>query len=367
MSWLPIYFLPNVKLEVAIEACSICLAPAHDERVTYERSATPNFDALLRRFSTNFGEHFTPAVLFIKEDAPEALRSVDILAGFRDALVASTVPLSRSWAMDRRQPRGLMFSEYLDIYPWNLDKNNEYMICSTPAAGGLHEVSAFHGQSSPALFRQSLNAFDIDWPVLDAILPRWNTWAISPNNDWSQTALFRSLNMANAAARMPGGRDITLHDIGRQVALWISAFEILVHPGGSGRANSRKVRELLQSGSVGKESLRTRSLNHKDGGDRTVSPLEFLCLELYRVRNAFLHGNPVSPADLILPISGKSIYNYAAPLYRSALASFLKIDFTEPTPNESDQIAVERWARRSSQHSMTRYAIEAALLTAFPR
>ena len=39
--------------------------------------------------------------------------------------------------------------------------------------------------------------------------------------------LFRSLNMANAAALLPAGADATMLDIGRSVALWSSAFEIL--------------------------------------------------------------------------------------------------------------------------------------------
>lgn len=366
MPWIPIYIIPNVNLEVAIEARGICIAPAQDERVALLRYSAPNFDTLLERFSTNFGEYFTPAILLISDDTPERLRSVDILASFRDALVASTVPLSRSWAMNRGRAGGLMFSEYLDIYPWNLDRNNEHMICSTPAAGGLHEVSAFHGQSSPALFRQSLRDIDIDWPILNGILPRWNKWAHDADSDWGQTALFRSLNMANAAARMPGGRDMTLYDIGRQVGLWISALEILVHPGGNGRADSKKVRRLLQSGQVDSEFLRSQDLRHSGGDDQFVSPLEYLCLELYRVRNSFLHGNPVSQTDLVLPATGMSIYNYAAPLYRLALTSFLRIDFTEPAPDEHDEIAAESWARRKSQHTMTRYAVETALRTAFP-
>ncbi len=366
MSWQPIYILPNVNLELAINAESICLAPAQDERVSVARSAAPKFEMFLNRFSSNFGERFTPAILLIRNDAPERLRSVDILASFRDSLVASTVPLSRSWAMDRRRSNGLMFSEYFDIYPWNLDVNNEYLICNTPAAGGLHEVTAFHGQSSPTLFRQSLGSIDIDWPVLEAVLPRWNKWSQNIHNEWEQTALFRSLNMANAAARMPGGRDMTLHDIGRQIALWISAFEILAHPGEGGKVNSKKVRQILQSGSVSDEFLQTQSLNHRNERDRLVSPLEYLCLELYGVRNAFLHGNPVSPADLILPATEKSIYNYAAPLYRMALVSFLKIEFTDPVPDESDHAAIEVWVRKSSQHKMTRYAVESALRTAFP-
>jgi hypothetical protein len=39
--------------------------------------------------------------------------------------------------------------------------------------------------------------------------------------------LFRSLNMANAAAKLPAGADTNLYDVVRSAALWASAFEIL--------------------------------------------------------------------------------------------------------------------------------------------
>jgi hypothetical protein len=59
-------------------------------------------------------------------------------------------------------------------------------------------------------------------------------------------SLFRSLNMANQALQAPGGTDTTYYDVGRSIALWISAFEILAHPPNA-NANLQVVYELLEN------------------------------------------------------------------------------------------------------------------------
>jgi hypothetical protein len=50
--------------------------------------------------------------------------------------------------------------------------------------------------------------------------------------------------MANIACQLPSIVDTTLFDYGRTLALWVSAFEILVHPG-NGKANQVAVNKVL--------------------------------------------------------------------------------------------------------------------------
>jgi hypothetical protein len=57
--------------------------------------------------------------------------------------------------------------------------------------------------------------------------------------------LFRALEMARAASKMPGGSDATEYNVGRAVALWVSGFEILAHDGH--RADFERVLSLLGS------------------------------------------------------------------------------------------------------------------------
>jgi hypothetical protein len=50
---------------------------------------------------------------------------------------------------------------------------------------------------------------------------------------------------------------------------------------------------------------------------------------LYKARNAFLHGNPVTVETLKLERSGKQVHWFAAPLFRFALTAFLEQRFSE--------------------------------------
>ena len=100
-------------------------------------------------------------------------------------------------------------------------------------------------------------------------------------------------------------------DYGRILALWVSALEILVHPGKGSRADKRKVLEHLQMLSGLPRTAETR---HKR-----------LCRAIYKWRNHFLHGNPID-VDAVQPLMSRdSLFGVAAPLYRMALGSFLRL------------------------------------------
>ena len=78
--------------------------------------------------------------------------------------------------------------------------------------------------------------------------------------------------------------------------------------------------------------------------------------EIYRVRNDFLHGNPVNPKSLIVKRSGRNLFSYASILYRMALTGFL--DLRPPTPTNPHEWSRERFDFHSNQGD-----IEEALLS----
>ena len=246
VEWTPVFVLPNVPLDQAVECEIAAIAPAHDRRVKALKRAHPTFKQFLNRFSDNFGEKFEPAVLLLDADAPPSFRDVAALGSFRDILALSAVTHGR--ALELRYPRGhrVLFGEAFAIYPWMLDRHYKDVIGSTPAILGTHLVSSFRGQSSPTLFRTPLAASDIDEPLLAMLLARWRRRYEAHEPAWEDVALMRSLNMAYQASLLPAGTDTTFYDVGRIVSLWVSAFEILVHPGGSGQANREKVFELIE-------------------------------------------------------------------------------------------------------------------------
>src|SRR6266446_3599101 len=64
---------------------------------------------------------------------------------------------------------------------------------------------------------------------------------------WKDKALFRSLNMANEAGRRPALAAESFYDVGRSLAHWVSAYEILAHPGGTGHSGFATVSAILEN------------------------------------------------------------------------------------------------------------------------
>jgi len=110
-------------------------------------------------------------------------------------------------------------------------KNEEYLYAQTPSFMGVDDPKKFLGQSSPGIAKaHSKNDF-YDKNLFDALLEKWCEYFIKKKQrDWSLIALFRSLEMAYRASAMPFGNQGSLHDYGANISLWVSAFEILVHP-----------------------------------------------------------------------------------------------------------------------------------------
>jgi len=364
VDWTPVFVLPNIPLEAAIGCDIAALAPAHDHRVATLKRAHPTLRRFLNRFADNFGQKFEPTVLILNTAAPPIFRDVTALASFRDLVALSAVTHGRS--VELRHPRGhrVLFGEAFAIYPWMLDQHYEDVIGSTPAILGTHEVSSFKGQSSPALFRTSLGGSDIDQPLLAALMARWRRRYEATEPAWEDVALMRSLNMAYHASLLPAGTDTTFYDVGRVVSLWVSAFEILVHPGGNGQANRDKVFEMIERTPWAIPA--SGQLAHDTGGKTKVKRTlaSWLYQVLYECRNDFLHGNPVERSSLFLATPQRTVFEYAAPLYRIALTAFLSLEYGVTMPLAEDASAFGAYIADRMDFMGPQKNAEEALLTA---
>jgi hypothetical protein len=362
--WTPVFVLPNIPLQAAIGCDIAALAPAHDPRVTVIKRAQPMFRRFLNRFSDNFGQKFEPAVLLIRTAAPPAFLDISALANFRDLVAIATTTHGRALELRHRLGHRIMFGEAFAIYPWMLDRHYEDVIGSTPAILGTHEVAKFKGQSSPAIFRTPVDESDIDQPLLAALIDRWTRRYEAVEPAWADVALMRSLNMAYNASLLPAGTDTTFYDVGRVVSLWVSAFEILVHPGGSGQANRDKVFEMIEKTAWVVPA--SAALAHDTGGKTKVKRTlaSWIYQALYDCRNNFLHGNPVERAKLILPISQRTVFEYAAPLYRLALTAFLPLVYARSMPDADDPEALGAYIAERMEYMAPQKCAEQALLTA---
>lgn len=333
--------LPGIKLASAVGCDLAALAPAHDERVEAQRLLDPGLDAFLGRFADTFGNKFEPALLLIAQAAPEAASEPEAIAGFRDAVALAGIMPARARMIEKRQrqvPDPLWADDY-DFFPWMVSKDGDRLVGSTPAllsAGNISALRAVRGHSSPLVLRRSTDPSRFDHPLLEALLKRWTVRFDGKEPCWRDRALFRSLNMAFSAARVPSGTEEVFYDYGRVAALWVSAFEILVHPGEDGRAGLGKVVDLLEGapwvdGDARQKGIRIR-INKRDC--RCVTCASWLYEKLYRCRCDFLHGNPVEQNDLRIDPCGRMVTEFAAPLYRAALAAFLDVGPTTLSVND---------------------------------
>jgi len=364
--WVAATVLPNIELQAPIEGGCVALVPRDDARIKALCRVHPNLKKFLGKFTDAFNEKIRPAVLIVHTDAPQSVFDVDALASFRDAIAVSTVVYNR--ALELRYPHGnrINFSNSFWFYPWMLDKQYEGLIGSTPAMLGIHDVSAFKGQSSPEIPQKILSNLDIDQPLLDALLSRWQRRYTGRRISWSDRALFRSLNMANQAAMLPAGSDTTFYDVGRLIGLWVSAFEILAHPG-KGKSGIFPVYHLLEKVEWGGKPCAARrykaySPNRNAQDRRTLAC--WLYGEIYDARNQFLHGNVVSQNRLIVKKADRSLFQFAAPLYRMALTGFLPLSCPDLVSSNDDLKALGEYIAASVGFRSYQKTIEEGLLTA---
>ena len=184
--------------------------------------------------------------------------------------------------------------------------------------------------------------------------------------EWKTRVLFRSLEVACQAARVPavGTRTPTIHDVGIGLALWVSAFEILSHPK-EGDATRTTVLDLLETAAWKTSKLKARRF--KIWGPkktiRRISLVQKLYCELYRARNDFLHGNRVTASKLFpLNKSGGPTLLHCAPLiYRAALLETLPL---KPRKTRKSDFATQWAAWRLANMGQSQY--EKAVLQCRP-
>ena len=366
MTWMPIWAMPNIDLDGPVESSFFALVPCDDRRVRRMKRQHPEFRKFMVRFTDTFKSRINPTLIIRRADAPERLQTSEAAAGFRDLLVASMVPyvLSRCIIYDNPHNR-VGYSSYFWIYPWMIDRNYKHIIAHTPAILALHKAQAFKGQSSPDLSPTRVNRGDFDEPLLQELLQRWMARYNVDDPAWADIALFRSLNVANQALLVPAGPDTTIHDLGRIAGLWVASFEILVHPGGNGRANLEKVFDLLER----VPWIATRCGHRRfETGTRNRSVRRNLACWIYKklssCRNDFLHGNPVANSSLMIPQSGRSLLSIAPSLYRLGLTSFLDLSWKEQPPPVADAEAFARYYAEESNFKTPQHTAEKALLLA---
>jgi hypothetical protein len=116
----------------------------------------------------------------------------------------------------------------------------------------------------------------------------------------------------------------SIHDYGLQVALWVSAIEILAWLDQQ-HADFDRVLDLLARTPLHRKLQVRKYRARRRAKVRSMNALERAYAYLYNARNSFLHGNPVTSATLFTrsKTTGTAIPRLAATVYRAALTAYL--------------------------------------------
>jgi hypothetical protein len=272
------------------------------------------------------------------------------------------VPYARTRRLRFDRASGFAFTNTFQFYPWMLDKQFEDMILINPAQIHAHLLEEFKGQSFPEQSQASIMWNDIDVPLARELLNRWIERFSGNPVAWKDKALFRSLNMANEAGRIPALAASVFYDTGRSLALWVSAYEILAQPGGTGQSNFGTVSGLLESVKWRDQKLAAATHTIPGRTPQQKQLATWVCRRIYDLRNDFLHGNDVDGAALLL--KGKPVIDFAACLYRLALTGFLDLHFNLATPAADQTEAVAQFINQRMEFMKYQSAFESAVATA---
>ena len=329
------YLLPNLNMTKSYGNQIARIVPFFDPIVQNMCERNRNIEKYLSSFRDQFNNKIWPSALVYRSEMPKITgKNVEVVASFRDILAISSI--AKGWTQILAMDGQLMvvFSETFDLYPWELCQDENYVISFGPSGLGLHFLNEFSGQSTPALPSHTLMENNVDEPLYKKLLDVWDRKFVDGSYTNQDTATLRSLRMAYEASQMPGQADSTHFDIGTKISLWVSAFEILVHPKYN-RSNVDYVCEALRNTPWIKSRLSRKYFNtpqiQKNASKLTpsqkISLPEWIYRKLNNIRNDYIHGNEIDETNLIIKGAKKNILVFAAPLYRSALASILDLSW----------------------------------------
>ena len=233
--WQPFAVLPNFEPcgQTAIDAQYAAFASVEDPRVEQINAAFPKHRALLERLQDPFGNQRSPTILLLNPTAPAGFVTIEAMASFRDILSIAVIPLARSRYRRGQYVGPFPYSNIFEFYPWAVNRELDGVFMITPGTLGIDDLDDLNAQTAPEVVSRSIvSRRDIDIHIFDALIAHWQRVCRSRRKrSHANDRILRSLNMAYHASKLPALQDTGIFDYGRLVALWVSAFEILAHPG----------------------------------------------------------------------------------------------------------------------------------------
>lgn len=368
--WHFAFLMPSLAFREPIQNEHLAIVPFPDSRLKSLTKSQPAVKKLLSNFRDQFGTRIKPSAMLIHSNAPSSVDFQAVIA-FRNTVAISSIIDARSIQLGGGNAGYPVWSDYFDFYPYTATKQGNEISGRSVANFELQKPEKFSGQRSAHLPDASRLSFGIDESTLEGCLKMWNRRFIKGRKERASTVLFRSLEIGCQANRVPavGNRQPSIHDIGVGISLWVSALEILCHPGTSD-VNREEVLEKLAQADWDSSNLKAKryTLKNRNGrvlrdSSRNIRKFNFiqrLCAELYRARNDFLHGNSVSIGSLFpaCASSGINLLSCAPLIYRAALSSFLPSTLNKA--KKGDLAAqLQEWLKHSRKQGNYEKAVRA--------
>jgi hypothetical protein len=328
-SWHLFFILPNLcpkpPSAFATDFLAICSGKDPLLQLVANTAGDATSLAMLGKYRSWFGKPYVPGCVLVRSDAPDAVRQAETLRAFRNVCAAATITSCAARALTGGQWLPL-YSDFFVFASHVADKSGWIQNMDGPVGGMNDDVENFVGQCGGQIDMPDAFSVGADPVLLKRLFAAWDLYCLKKQRRQELLPIFRSLEVAFHAARFPSDGLSSINDAGTRVGLWVSALEILAHPGAGGKADKEKVQTLLGQAKIHSKALKRRryTVSHWKK-TYTVALAGRIYDDLYAARNAFMHGNAVEGRDLQFRKSWKrpSLMRLAPLLYSLALRATL--------------------------------------------
>lgn len=321
--------LPTLSsgLRDPFEAQEIAIVPPSDPRVK-AILADPNAKgtaAIHGSFETHYGKNFEPCALIFNPTWPKKERSAESIRAFRNAAAISTLVRSRSRAIAEDGQWEPLYSDFFDFFPLTPSDDEQYIVSLDMPVRNLDEPKKLHLQPAPWIGDPSSFSVRYDRQLWRSLSSAWERHYRLKKASPALRQIFRSLDVAYHAGRFGTDGLRGTSESGIRIGLWVSAIEVLVHPG-----TSVSFEEVHQA--LGKLAWQDRMLERRPysisrkGSKIKATFIQRFYKRLYDVRNAFFHGNKVTDRTLYFnkPCTAGSLEMNAVLIYVALLNAALE-------------------------------------------
>ncbi len=323
--WVFVSVFPNLVHPPTVQTKYAAVVAANDERVVAIRNEFKSVDLLLDSFINTRSQVVSPAILLVKKEVYSNQNFISAITAFRN-IVALTWILN-NWinvlnSGAHYNISSTLYSDYFDLFPLGNYGDFHYSLGSPSQTAHIDARASLKYQSNYSL--PSTNGFIWyrDENLFQALIEIWEKAFVRGSADHSCSALLRSLQMAYSACKMPTDNLSSVFDYGTKVGLWISAFEILFHPGDR-EIHYRDV--ILEPDKYPLTDRRIKDRKFMLNQNLEASILGCIYKDIYDKRNDFFHGNHIGENDLRIFNHGELpfVMHVAPVLFLIALDVFL--------------------------------------------